>query len=162
MNSGLQHNSKEDHSHLVIEHGKAALRLLYDSLSPVVYGVLFKMVDDEKAALGLLEKSWLHAGKTFDDYDASKQSLLSWLLGIARKQAEAYRAGKGQYNEPAGLQHLITLLKNKGNEESEEVCRKMLELVYFNGYSIAALSKAVCTAPDLIQRNIRKAIKNVY
>lgn len=65
----------------------AALEILYDRHSPLVLGVLLKMLHDRAAAEEALQEAFWRVWTKADTFDASRGSFRPWLLSLARRLA---------------------------------------------------------------------------
>jgi RNA polymerase sigma-70 factor (ECF subfamily) len=65
-----------------------AFSSLYDTYAPALYGVILKLTPDVELANSILEKSFLSFSTKLSDYDASKGSLFSLMLGITVQECK--------------------------------------------------------------------------
>ncbi len=66
---------------------KKALNLLYDNYSNSLFGVAYKITNDEALAQDALQESFIKIWKNSDKYDSSKAKLFTWLYRITRNTA---------------------------------------------------------------------------
>lgn len=66
---------------------RTALEYLYDHYSAALYGAIFRIIQKEAVAEEVLQDVFLKIWDKFDQYDASKGKLFTWLLNVARHQA---------------------------------------------------------------------------
>jgi DNA-directed RNA polymerase specialized sigma24 family protein len=61
--------------------------MLYEGYGACLYLYIFRRVGNGQLAEDLLEESFIYIWQHIDEYDASKGSLLNWLLTITRATA---------------------------------------------------------------------------
>lgn len=66
---------------------KKALTLLYDNYSNALFGVAYKITNDEALAKDALQESYIKIWKNSDKYDPKKAKLFTWLYRITRNTA---------------------------------------------------------------------------
>lgn len=66
---------------------KKALTLLYDNYSNSLFGVAYKITNDEALAKDALQESFIKIWKNSSKYDPSKAKLFTWLYRITRNTA---------------------------------------------------------------------------
>jgi RNA polymerase sigma factor (sigma-70 family) len=69
---------------------RGAFADLYDRYSAALFGFICKMVKNKNIAEELLQEAFIKAWKNIDAYDASKESLFTWLLRIANNTCVNY------------------------------------------------------------------------
>ena len=70
-----------------------AYAYLYDNYSAALYGIIYKVVNNEEDANDVLQETFVNIWKHIDSYDGSKGgSLFTWMLHICRNKAiDRYR-----------------------------------------------------------------------
>jgi RNA polymerase sigma factor (sigma-70 family) len=63
------------------------LEYLYDHYSGALYGVIFRILKTEDIAEEVLQDVFMKIWDRFDNYDASKGRLFTWMVNIARNQS---------------------------------------------------------------------------
>jgi len=66
---------------------KKALNLLYDNYSNSLFGVAYKITNDEALAKDALQESFIKIWKNSSKYDPKKAKLFTWLYRITRNTA---------------------------------------------------------------------------
>lgn len=135
---------------LVKERDRQGYNLLYDRFSPLLFGVICKMVKDAAAAEDLLQESFIKVWKNIDQFDAGKASFTTWLVNIARYTTIDYLRSRGfkqqQKNQPVekyeyqevgysetAVTETIGLRKMVGTLEPKY--REIIDLIYFGGHT---------------------------
>ncbi|MEP6646384.1 MAG: sigma-70 family RNA polymerase sigma factor, partial [Saprospiraceae bacterium] len=61
--------------------------LLYDSYSAALFGIIYKIVVDQKESENLLQDCFVKIWQNIQKYDPEKGRLATWLFNIARNTA---------------------------------------------------------------------------
>ena len=124
---------------------------LYDSYSPMLFGIITRIVSDQEDAANLLQDCFIKIWRNIERYDPEKGRIATWFINIARNTAidftrtkyfsqksknqnidsfvssEAALVSSALPVETMGLRHLVTKLT--------PVCREVIEWMYFDGYT---------------------------
>lgn len=75
------------------EKDEKAYAYLYDNYSAALYGIIYKVVNNEEDAGDVLQDAFVNIWKNIESYDGSKGgSLFTWMLHICRNKAiDRYR-----------------------------------------------------------------------
>ncbi len=73
--------------HLLKDGDKRAIKLLYESYSDSLYGVIKKIITDDETAQDVLQESFVKVWRYSKKYDSSKAKLFTWLYRIAYNTA---------------------------------------------------------------------------
>jgi len=156
-----------------------SLAELYDLTSPILYGLLMRMLRRPEWAQEALQDSYLRVWQRAEAYDASKGEPIGWLIGVARYRAldllrtrrdgdievsdtEAPEAVdiEGQESSPEdraveseGLERLMRCMRGL-----TEVQRKSVLLAYYEGYSHTELSQAMDAPLGTVKAWIRRGL----
>ena len=156
------------------ERDEAAFELLYSNYSGALYGIIYRTLNHQEIAEETLTDTFLKIWDQIDKYDPSKGTLFTWMYRIARNQAldarrsRNFKAGEKSieldnvvYNMAAdgGSENFIGL--DKVLENLEELCRKLLKLNFFLGFSHAEISEKEGMALGSVKTKIRSCLKNV-
>jgi RNA polymerase sigma factor (sigma-70 family) len=69
------------------DRDKDAFAYLYDNYSGAVYGVILRIIRNDDVAAEVLQDVFLKIWDRFEQYDATKGRLFTWIVNIARNQA---------------------------------------------------------------------------
>lgn len=162
---------------LLREGGKAAFSYLYRQYSAVLYGVILKVVHDEQTAQDVLQDAFVKIWSNIAHYDAQKGRIYTWMLNIARNAAIDKLRSKGeimkgkihtgenivddiggglkteQVTDAIGVRKIVAGLK----PEYETI----INLAYFNGYTLDEISKALDIPLGTVKTRMRAAIKQL-
>lgn len=154
---------------------KRAISLLYKNYAPALYGIITRMIPSEEVAQEVLQDVFVKVWNNADKYDSSKGRLFTWLAQITRNAAlDTFRSGKYQrstktetleptvYNndrlfsenpniKDAGLQKIVNNLDAK--------YRKVIDYVYFQGYSHSEAAKELDIPLGTLKSRVRIAIQ---
>jgi RNA polymerase sigma-70 factor (ECF subfamily) len=157
----------EYHINLLKKGDKNALYALYDKYSGALYGVVLRMCRDKELSQDLLQEVFLTIWKKIDQYDASKGKFYTWAYRIARNKTlnalrktdtliqnediSVYNDMKGEI--PPDYSELNGVLKNL-----EDHHQKVIELVYFKGYTHREAHKEMGIPLGTFKSYVRQAL----
>lgn len=151
---------------------QGAFNQVYEMYAPTLYGIILKIVKSEENAQDILQESFIKIWKNIDAYDASKGTLFTWMLRIARNTAiDHIRSKKNQdkiridddfvhiqkipsdekTSDHIGLRDVISSLKPE--------YQHVIETVYIYGYTQEQASEKLNLPIGTVKSRIRKAIK---
>ncbi|GEO07317.1 DNA-directed RNA polymerase sigma-70 factor [Adhaeribacter aerolatus] len=156
------------------ERDTTALTLLYDKYSASLYGVILRIVKDELVAEEAMQDCFVKIWSSFAFYDKDKGRLFTWLVTIARHVAidklrsHAYRQSRLNQSldsvltvnlrethpyrpEFIGVKELVATLTSDQ--------KKVIDLVYFEGYSHAEAAKALAIPLGTVKTRVRYALQ---
>ena len=148
-----------------------ALGRLYDKYSPVLLGLISRMMCDEEIAAGLLQETFVNIWQRKASLDDSRLSLLSWLILITRDTAmAALKSGKyngqAKSNIPPSLaenaiqQNIVTRVKESFyNLEPDE--KAALDLIYLRGYSCPEAAAELGISVETLKTRLKMAGKHL-
>lgn len=130
---------------------RAAVTILYNNYSAVLYGTILRMVRCQATAEDALQETFLKAWASFASYNSARGRLCTWLLNIARHTAvdalrtQHYRRGaltqgidesgpweRHAAHSPFDSDRLdVGILMGALRPEQKQV----IDLLYFGGYS---------------------------
>jgi RNA polymerase sigma factor (sigma-70 family) len=149
---------------------------LYDSYSRALYGVTFKMVNDNEVAEDILQEVFIKIWEHIDKYDASKGTLFTWMINITRNTCRDYFRSKHYQIQKLvsenSFENMNTDNKNPHvtyqdeNYELNELTQRLepkykeiIDLVYIFGYSQEEVSKMLDLPIGTVKTRSRTAIK---
>ena len=152
---------------------------LYDLTSPILYGLLMRMLRRPEWAQEALQDSYLRVWQRAETYDAAKGEPIGWLIGVARYRAldllRSRRDGDVEMPDPirpeaADLASLETSPEDRAVESEglerlmrcmrglTEVQRKSVLLAYYEGYSHTELALAMGAPLGTVKAWIRRGL----
>lgn len=150
---------------------------LYDHYSGALYGVIFRIIKKEEIAEEVLQDVFLKAWDKFDQYDASKGKLFTWLLNVARNQAidktRSKEISKGQ--KTSGIEKLVNRIDSEEYIEQRierigvkellnslpEEQRFVVEYLYLKGYSQSELAEEYSIPLGTVKTRLRLAMQTL-
>ncbi|KQV77034.1 RNA polymerase subunit sigma [Aeromicrobium sp. Root344] len=154
---------------------ESAFAVLYDELSPAVYGMARRVVRDPSRAEEISQEVFIQLWKTAARFDAERGSAKGWVLTMAHRRAvDAVRHDQAASNrdrkyissngpEFDEVEESVTL-----SLEHEQVrrClagltdlqREAVNLAYYQGYTYAEVAEALNVNPATIKTRIRDGI----
>jgi RNA polymerase sigma-70 factor (ECF subfamily) len=134
----------------------AAFELLYDAISPVVYGLARRVVRDEARSEDVTQEVFLEVWRKATGFDPDKGAGRTWILTIAhRKAVDAVRRNEShkrqdqhgaldERNHDGPVDALIQAEEHSAVrgclETLTELQLESVRLAYFNGYTYAQVA----------------------
>ncbi len=162
---------------LLRQRDKRGFSALYDNYSPALYGIIRKIVRSEELAQDVMQDAFVKIWKNIDGYDASKGTLFTWILNIARntaidrvrsqsfKQTQSAQSLNGNSPLPEvasathqavdhiGLDKVLPLLRPEHQE--------IIEYVYFKGYTQTEVAESLNMPLGTVKTRVRMAIDHL-
>ncbi|UII28562.1 sigma-70 family RNA polymerase sigma factor [Fulvivirga maritima] len=178
MSTTLQgHIDQAELAALLKNKDKAAMKYLYENYSAALYGVILRIVVDEKVAEEVLQDAFLKIWDKIATYDAQKGRLFTWMLNLTRNLAidklrskEIKRVQKTDelsnnvYNiERDNLihQNIDTIGVEKFLDKLREEERLVIDLIYFRGYTQSEVSEEKNIPLGTVKTRLRMALTNL-
>ncbi|MGE3802025.1 MAG: RNA polymerase sigma factor [Candidatus Kapaibacterium sp.] len=156
------------------DRDREAVGLLYDRYSRPLFGIIYRIVRSQEIAEDVLQETFVRLWERIDQFDIERGTLFTWINTIARNLAldtvksKAYKtSNKNQtvgevvdvidrdqsvsYNpETIGVQESVARL--------EPELRKVVETLYFRGYSQSEAAEELNLPLGTLKTRARKAI----
>ncbi|MEM9921100.1 MAG: RNA polymerase sigma factor [Bacteroidota bacterium] len=148
------------------------MQTLYDDYAPALYGVIFRIVKSEELAEDVLQDTFVKIWKNGPDYDASKGSLFTWMLNIARNTAidlirSAHHRRRQHMESPDQAAHIGESFNvnhigvNAIVDNLDEKYRKVIDLIYFQGYTHKEVVEELDIPLGTVKSRIRIALREL-
>ena len=169
--AGLKYTEEELLNLLKNKDGNA-FSYLYDNYSAALYGVILRILkQDEGAAEDILQDAFMKIWSKIAMYDASKGTLFTWMLNIARNSAiDALRTVKrvevfsidekvsaidkeyqsGSKEDSIGLKAVINKLKAEH--------KVIIDMAYFGGYTQEEIANSLNMPLGTVKTRTRAAL----
>lgn len=153
----------------------SAMSALYDMYSATLYGVVLQIVKIEETAEDVLQEAFVKIWNSFDNYDASKGRLFTWMINICRNQAidtirsKQYRvntmtedislslrpgaSSDGFKPEHVGIRDVIETLKPEQ--------KQVIDLMYFEGMTQSEIAEEYNIPLGTVKTRARSAVKTL-
>ena len=168
------HIPEEQLVQLLKNKDREAFTVLYDNYCNALYGVIFRIVNDEPLAQDILQEVFVKIWKNMEHYDASKGRLFTWLINVTRNTAiDKYRSqefrqqSKNQKMEDSVHQvemasSVNTKVDHIGLKEQIAQLKpeyiQLIDLLYFKGYTHEEVAKEFNIPLGTVKTRIRSAI----
>ena len=132
---------------------------LYTMYAQAIYGIIFSIVQDENIAEELLQDVFIKVWNNSKTYSVSKGRFFTWLLNIARNTAIDETRSKAFKNARKNLStsNFVDILSSSDSlniktnaigikkfvDALKPACIKIIDLLYFKGYTQAEASKTL-------------------
>ncbi|WP_026450144.1 RNA polymerase sigma factor [Aequorivita capsosiphonis] len=154
-----------------------AFSRLYSMYSQAIYGIIYSIVLDEKIAEELLQDVFIKVWNNAKTYSVNKGRFFTWLLNIARNTAIDATRSKAFKNSRKNLSttNFVDILSSSDslNKKTNAIgikkfvnalkpaCIKIIDLLYFKGYTQAEASKTLEIPLGTIKTRNRTCIKDL-
>ena len=136
-----------------------AFSRIYSLYSEAIYGIIYSIVLDEGAAEEVMQDVFIKIWNNSKSYDINKGRFFTWILNIARNTAIDETRSKSFKNSKKNLSttnfvHILSSTDNLNRSTNaigirkfvdalKPVCIKIIELLYFQGFTQADASKTL-------------------
>lgn len=154
-----------------------AFESLYNMYSHSLHGVIYTIVRDHRIAQEVMQDVFIKAWHNANTYNSEKGRFFTWILNIARNAAidktrsKNFKKSKQNLNADFFVDILETSdsLDNKTNaigikkfiNKLAKKCVKVIELLYFKGYTQTEASEALNMPIGTIKTRNRNCIKEL-
>lgn len=167
-------NTEQTVIKLLGKKDKSAITLAYENYGANLYGVILNILHNEEDAQEVLQDTFVKIWKNADSYNPKKGKLYTWMINIARRTAidktrtAAFKARKrtgtlGSFEDrvvpPKDLQEIVeTNGIQKMLNSIEEKYRVIINLVYYQGYTMEEVHKKLDIPLGTVKSRIRLAL----
>lgn len=153
---------------------KSSLEYLYDNYSAALFGVISRIIRNEKIAEEVLQDVFLKIWDRISFYDPEKGRLFTWMLNVARNQAIDRTRSREIKNDKktSELESFVSAIEARGNEELatdaiglDEVLNKLPEeqsfvvrQLYIKGYTHRELADEFDIPLGTVKTRLRLAM----
>jgi RNA polymerase sigma factor (sigma-70 family) len=150
---------------------------LYDHYSGALYGVIFRIIKKEEIAEEVLQDVFVKIWNRFDQYDASKGKLFTWMLNITRNQAIDRTRSKeiSKEQKTRDIVNVVNRIDSKEYTEQriegigvKEILKNLpeeqkfvVEQLYFQGYSQSELAEEFNIPLGTVKTRLRLAMQHL-
>ena len=162
---------------LLQEKNKQVIEQLYDQYGAALFGIVLKIVQSQELAEDVLQETFVKIWSNGSTFDATKGSIFTWMLNIARNTAiDKLRSGntkkKAQVND---LDQILTSERLHPTAELsvdhigvsevvdglEEKYRELIDLVYFKGYTQEEITRSLGLPLGTVKSRLRIALREL-
>jgi len=149
---------------------------LYDAYGGALYGVIFRIVGDEGAAVELLQDTFTKVWDKGHTYDPLQGRLYTWMMRIARNAALNHVQSKSVRNRKKiqGDDNLVYLDDQSRGANKMEACdlkgavsgletkyQQVIELIYYQGYTHQEVSDELDLPLGTVKSRIKIALREL-
>ena len=152
--------------------------ILYDRFSDALYGVLCRVLHDEELAEDALQEAFMKIWRNGQKYDASKGTIFTWMLNIARNHAiDKLRSLKNTASSKSGEGLEDVTIPTAADDAPDEVLQRsellelvntlpqplliLIDLVYVKGYTQAEVAEQLGIPLGTVKTRIRTALQTL-
>lgn len=151
-----------------------ALSRLYKSYGPALKGIISRIIDNEELTEDLLQETFVKIWISFHKYQSSKGRLFTWMSTLARNVALDELRRKSYINnnkniDIAEIQSDVAALKTNARDPDtiglrglvkllNPVQHKVLNMVYFEGYTHTEVAEALRLPLGTVKSRIRSGL----
>ena len=130
---------------------KKAFEEIYRMYADNVYGIVYNIVRDHEIAEELTQDVFLKVWSKIDSYSEKKGRFFTWILNIARNSAIDKTRSKNFKKSSQNLssENFVDIIEDKNNYAAkvdsigikkfinglEPLCKKVIDLLFFKGYT---------------------------
>ncbi len=153
----------------ILNRNQSGLSYLYDNYSPALFGVICRILGNEKVAEEVLSQTFMKIWDKIDTYDSAKSTLFTWIMTIARNTAIDKKRLKS-FNRNEKTKAIDSTVNNIESDNSfqldkdrlianlDQKYRDVVERIYLLGYTQLDVSKELEIPLGTVKTRLRKAI----
>jgi RNA polymerase sigma-70 factor, ECF subfamily len=170
--------AEEELVSLLKNKDQKGFNILYNNYSGALFGVVNKIVQSNDDANDLLQDTFVKIWKNIDNYDASKGSIFTWMMNIARNlsidrvRSADFRDSLQNIsmednviaqvdNEYQVVQDIDAIGLQKVVEKLRPEYKQLIDLVYYKGYTQAEVSEEFGIPLGTVKTRIKAAVGNL-
>ncbi len=162
---------------LLQKRDQRAFSKLYDMYSESTYGIIYNIVLDQDLADEVLQDVFIKIWEKSSTYSSNKGRFFTWILNIARNAAIDKIRSKSFKNSKKNLDadNFVHILEDQTNfnqttdtiglrafvKALEPLCRKVIDLLYFKGFTQAEASEKLDIPLGTIKTRNRNCLKSL-
>jgi RNA polymerase sigma-70 factor (ECF subfamily) len=176
-NRTLQGMNEKELVSLLRQREKRGFTLLYDNYSSALYGIIRKIVRSEELAQDVLQDAFVKIWRGIDSYDASRGTLFTWILNVARntaidrvrsqefKQTQGAQSLNGASPQLEGIAASYQSVDHIGLDKVLPMLRpehqEIIDYVYFKGYTQTEVAESLGMPLGTVKTRVRMAIDHL-
>jgi RNA polymerase sigma-70 factor (ECF subfamily) len=161
----------------LLSKDKKSFGLLYDNYSNALFGIIFRIVQNDELAEDILQDVFLKIWDNAHIYDSKKSRLFTWMLNIARNASIDYlRSKQGKVDKKNYSIDLVKNIYEKPNH-SNTSCdniglkklvdnlkpdqKEIIDLAFFEGYTHPEIAEKLQIPLGTVKTKCRAAINSL-
>ncbi len=170
--------AEEELVSLLKNKDQRGFNILYNNYSGALFGVVNKIVQSNDDANDLLQDTFLKIWRNIDNYDASKGSIFTWMMNIARNlsidrvRSADFRDSSQNIsmednvifqvdNEYQTVQDIDAIGLQKVVDKLRPEYKQLIDLVYYKGYTQAEVSEEFGIPLGTVKTRIKAAVSSL-
>jgi RNA polymerase sigma-70 factor, ECF subfamily len=169
--------SEQDLLELLRTRTEKGFSVLYDNYSAAIFGVVNRIVRSEEIAADVSQDAFVKIWKNLDNYNASKGTIFTWMLNIARNTAiDRIRSQEYiQTRQNLEIENYVGIIDSENNtglnieaiglrslvEKLRPEYKQLIDLVYFKGYTQSEIAEEFDIPLGTIKTRIKSAITSL-
>jgi len=164
----------------MITGDESALATLYDRYSPMLFGMLMRVLNDRQAAEEVLQDLFLQLWRNAGQFDASRGSLPAWLMVIGRNRAISRLRGRRdrevmeeeegdfaatfaspQNIEDEAARNQLARTVSAAMQQLPAEQRQAVELAYFEGMTQSEIANKTGIPLGTVKTRVRTAMQTL-
>ncbi len=160
----------------VMDHDPQCIHMLYDNYGGALYGVIYRIVNDESVSVELLQDVFVKIWNKGSQFDSEKGRLYTWMMRIARNTALNYMASKahkkkdliqsdsnlvyltdtGGFNTQVDSMDILEVMKRL-----DDKYQSIVKLIYLEGYTQKEVSDQLRIPIGTVKSRVRIALREM-
>lgn len=159
--------------HRIAAGDQGAFEVLYDSVSPRVFGLILRILRDESQSEEVLQEVFVEVWQQATRFDADRGRAVSWIMVLAHRRAvdrvrasqssrerdlrEGMKGFEESYDDVQDTveAHLEGERVHRALEHLSEAQRRAIELAYFGGFTHQEVAKLLEVPVGTVKTRIR-------
>ncbi len=155
----------------------SAFEYLYDQYKNAIYGVIYKVVNDEEIANDLLQEIFMKIWKNIQSYDSKKGRLYTWMLNVARNRSIDFLRSKefNKSRQTNSMDDSVYAVESSNSttmqvdhiglekflDELKPEYRAIIDLAYFKGHTQEEIAEILEIPLGTVKTRSRAAIQKL-
>jgi RNA polymerase sigma-70 factor (ECF subfamily) len=155
---------------------KSVISVLYDMYSDTLYGIIFRIVEQEELAEDVLQESFIKIWKNGGKYDATKGTLFTWMLNICRNTA-IDKTRTAHFRKKQMVHTIDDKVKNQNSlsvqqntdligldeavDKLDEKYKTIIDLIYFKGFTQKEVTEQLDIPLGTVKSRVRIALREL-
>lgn len=149
--------------------------LIYEKYSAAIFGVILRIVKEEKLAEELLQDTFVKVWQKRSYYDSSRGRLFTWMINIARnlsinainsksvkEASKIHPLDQNVYHIKSRYRiHVDALDVNDMLKQLDDKYREVVDLAYFQGYTQKEISKKLGMPIGSVKSCVKIALREL-
>lgn len=160
----------------VADQDNSCIPVLYDHYGSALYGVIYRMVNNQEIASELLQDTFVKIWQKGNQYDSDKGRLYTWMMKIAKNGALNHLSSKShqQSKKIQSDDNLVYLHDTRGLDKKiesldvvesldklDQKYKSIMKLIYLNGYTQQEISDEFDIPLGTVKSRVKIALREL-